>query len=165
MTAYDLNGNESAFSAEVQFTCHALNDCGGEEPNALPLFEVVLGDNSYGAAVSVQQTTEGGYITAGYTYSHGSGGADVYLVKLGEDGNVVWDRTFGGAGHDSGNAVLETSDGGYVIAGSTYSYGTGGYDVYLVKTDADGRSQWERTYGGHSYEQAYRSEENTSELN
>jgi len=68
---------------------------------------------------------------------------------------LEWERTFGGGSEESGNSLQETSDGGYIIAGYTNSYGEGVNDVYLVKTDADGVLQWERTYGGNYNDQAY----------
>ena len=107
------------------------------------------GSNSdYGR--SVQQTSDGGYIIAGYTYSYGAGNWDVYLIKTGASGDQQWYRTFGGSSADEGYSVQQTFDGGYIIAGYTFSYGAGGRDVYLIKTDAFGNQQWQQTFGGSS---------------
>jgi hypothetical protein len=62
------------------------------------------------------------------------------LVKTNKYGDTLWTRTYGGAGNDEGWAVQQTSDGGYIIAGRTDSFGAGSYDVYLIKTDSLGRS-------------------------
>jgi hypothetical protein len=103
---------------------------------------------------SVGQTSDSGYIVAGYTLSFGAGGSDVYLVRTDADGNTLWARTYGGTGTDEGYSTQQTTDGGYIVAGRTTSFGGGGDDVYLVKTDANGDTLWTRAYGGSSGEGA-----------
>lgn len=113
-------------------------------------------------AYSVRQTSDGGYIVTGYTWSYGAGQADVYLVKTDVNGNALWTQTYGGSGFDAGFEVRQTSDGGYIVAGWTTSYGAGGYDLYLVKTNSSGAVSWSRTYGGYDNDRAY-SVEQTSD--
>lgn len=113
------------------------------------------GGAGYERGHSVEQTSDGGYILAGYTDSWGAGGVDVYLVRTNADGDTLWTRTYGGPGQDLphyGRCVRQTLDGGFVVAGYTTSFGAGSYDVYLVKTDAAGDSEWQRTYGGSQLE-------------
>ena len=104
---------------------------------------------------SVQQTSDSGYIVAGWTMSFGAGEADVYLIKANASGDTQWTRTYGGFSDDEGYSVQQTSDGGYVIAGETYSFGAGYRDVYLIKTSASGDTLWTRTYGGTNGDGGY----------
>jgi hypothetical protein len=67
----------------------------------------------------------------------------------------MWSQTYGGTDGDYGRSVVETSDGGYAIAGYTLSYGAGLRDVWLIKTDASGTAQWNQTYGGTDNDLGY----------
>ena len=96
----------------------------------------------------VEQTSDGGFILTGYTESSGSGLDDMLLIKTDSLGTAEWTKTFGGSGRDYGNSVQQTSDGGYIVVGYTLSFGAGGDDVYLVKTDTDGNEEWSSTFGG-----------------
>ncbi|MCP3917227.1 MAG: hypothetical protein GY711_16890 [bacterium] len=89
-----------------------------------------------------------GFILAGSTKSSGSGGHDFYLVKTDERGEHVWSRTYGGAKDDRCWALAPTEDGGFVLVGETASSGAGERDGFLVKTDAEGKELWTRTFGG-----------------
>ena len=103
-------------------------------------------DNS----LSVQETSDGGYILTGWTGSYGAGSSDVWLVKLGSDGEDEWNKTFGGSALDGGDSVKETLDGGFIITGRSDSFCSGGNgDAWLVKTDMYGNELWNRSYGGH----------------
>ncbi|MCX8092980.1 MAG: hypothetical protein N3E50_02285 [Candidatus Goldbacteria bacterium] len=103
------------------------------------------GDNT-DIGYSVQQTTDNGYIIVGETYSLGNGSGDVYLIKTNSLGDSQWSYTFGGLNSDGGNAVKQTTDGGYIIAGVTYS-GYGGADIYLIKTNNLGNNIWSKIFG------------------
>jgi hypothetical protein len=115
----------------------------------------VFGGADVDRAHAVRQTPDGGYILAGYTGSSGAGLYDMLLVKTDSLGAQEWMQTFGGSGRDYAQSVEPTADGGYVVAGYTLSYGAGGDDVWLVKTDAGGDEQWSRTYGGSASDVAY----------
>jgi hypothetical protein len=113
------------------------------------------GGTSWDLAYSVQQTSDGGYIVAGWTYSFGAGGWDIFLIKTYANGNIQWAKTYGGAGWDLAYSVQQTSDGGYIVAGLTFSFGAGDWDIFLIKTDANGNVQWAKTYGGTYSDWAY----------
>ncbi|WP_424359991.1 beta-propeller fold lactonase family protein [Methanocella sp. MCL-LM] len=105
-------------------------------------------DDDWGRSVVA---VSGGYAVAGTTWSSGSGSSDVYLVKTDLNGNLVWEKTYGGEYGEFGNALGAVSDG-YVIAGRTNTYGAGSDDVYLVKTNLNGDMAWNTTYGGEGDE-------------
>ncbi|MFH1321669.1 MAG: T9SS type A sorting domain-containing protein [Bacteroidota bacterium] len=110
----------------------------------------------------LEKTSDGGYIISGATNNFGPGLYDVYLIKTDAYGDILWIRTYGGASYDACGSVQQTLDGGYIIAGSTTSFGEGGMcamflcpDVYLIKTDANGDTLWTKTYGAGGLELGY----------
>jgi hypothetical protein len=108
-------------------------------------------------AYSVLEGANGGYVLVGYTKSYGSGSSDVILLKTDSMGILEWYNTFGGPSEDRGESVWQTTDGGYIIAGGTSSFGgtTSFFDVYLIKTDQHGNLIWNSTFGTSDYEYAY----------
>ena len=118
-------------------------------------WERTFGGPEWDGASSVQQTSDGGYIVAGSTRSYGAGDFDFWLVKVDPDGDLQWSKTFGGPNDEVANSVQQTTDGGYIVAGWTASYGAGWHDFWLVKVDPDGDLQWSKTFGGPLHEEAY----------
>ncbi len=107
-----------------------------------------------GTAHSLIQTSDGGYALAGEIIPSGAA-QDFYVVKTDADGNMQWSRTYGGEHSDIAYSLVETSDGGYALAGGTSSFDVGQGDFWLVKTDDYGNVEWNQTYGGASNEGAY----------
>jgi len=109
-------------------------------------------NNEYGGTYHedgrwMEQTADSGFIMVGSTTTYTSGQSDIWLVKTDANGNQQWQKSKGGNDFDFANMVKVTSDGGYIIAGFTDSYGAGNNDGWLVKTDANGNTQWTHTYG------------------
>ena len=98
---------------------------------------------------SVRQTSDGGFIIVGEEPPIDSGYDNIYLIKTDGEGNEQWRKSFGGDNGEYGSSVEQTSDGGFIIAGLTASFGEPNGDVYLIKTDADGNEEWNKTFGGN----------------
>ncbi len=116
----------------------------------------LMWDTTYGGthqdyARAVQQTPDGGYIIAGYSYSFGGGDADIWLLRTDSSGDTLWTRTYGSPnGDEHAFDILLAPDSGYIIVGTTESFGSGPYDVYVLRTEADGDTLWARWFGGTS---------------
>lgn len=118
-------------------------------------FEKVFGGNGYDYGNDVIQTYDKGYVVAGTTTSFGSGSTDSYLLKTDSLGIFQWHKTFGGINIDQFYSIQETVDSGLIMAGYTNNFGSGGYDMYVVKTDRLGNVEWSKTYGGSNWDFAY----------
>jgi len=118
------------------------------DANGIEEWNHTYGGSEENYALSVQQTTDGGYIMAGYTNSFGAGSYDFFLVKTDEYGIEEWNQTYGGSYDEIAYSVQQTSDYGYTLAGWTDSFGAGSLDVWLVKTDENGNEEWNKTCGG-----------------
>jgi len=106
-----------------------------------------------GVARAVQQTSDGGYIVAGYA-GYNPDNFDIYVAKTDKGGDISWVRTFGGKYSEQAYSVQETSDGGYIVAGYTWSFGVGDEDVYLIKIDINGNMEWSWTFGSEKIDSA-----------
>jgi len=110
-------------------------------------YGVVEWNKTYGSGInSLIQASDGGYAIAAYTSTFGAGNLDCRLIKIDEFGDIEWDKAYGGTSDDRAYSVVETSDGGYVMAGYTNSFGVGSYAFWLIKTDELGIMQWNKTY-------------------
>jgi hypothetical protein len=112
-------------------------------------------DHTFGGFVSssgdggwaVDQTVDEGFIVTGYTTSEGAGGKDLWLIRTDPAGNMQWEKIFGGPKDDVGMSVVQTRDGGYIVAGRTASFRSGDDDIWLLKVDPQGGEQWNMTFG------------------
>ena len=113
----------------------------------------MLWDKAFGGSQNDEiftgiKTTDGGYAVCGYTESKGAGGYDVWIAKLDENGEMVWDKAFGGNEAEVANSIIQTRDGGYALAGYTWSKGEGREDAWVIKLDKNGEIAWDKTFGG-----------------
>jgi hypothetical protein len=133
-----------------------------------------LGGSGYEKAVSVQQTTDGGYIVAGssgstngdVTGNHGN--VDYWIVKLNTSGDIQWQKALGGSGLEDVAEIQQTDDGGFIIVGSSDSSSDGdvtgnhgNFDYWAVKLDTFGNIQWQKSYGGTGNDNAYSIQQTT----
>ena len=147
---YILVGETHSFRAGASDIYLVKTDSKGSEQ-----WYRTYGTEDYESAECVRQTNDGGYIIVATTYptDHDYSGKTILLLKTDAEGNQQWSRAFGGNKFDYTESVLQTPDGGYILAGTTVSFAAGGNsDVYVIKTDADGNEQWFKTYGGDDIE-------------
>jgi hypothetical protein len=144
---YLLAGRTYSFGAGEDDFWLVKTDANGDS-----LWSQTYGGFDYEECYSIQQTTDGGYILGGVTRSFGAGDFNFWLVKTDAVGTEEWSRPYGGSNMDFCHSVQQTSDGGFVLAGNTESYGAGGWDYWLVKTNAVGDELWSRTFGGSGYD-------------
>ena len=123
-------------------------------------WQKTLGGTTTDYAYSIQQTTDGGYVVAGQTSSNDGdvsgnhGGYDIWVAKLNSTGATMWRKIFGGVGNDGAYSIQQTVDGGYIIAGITYSNdgdvsgNHGQTDAWVVKLNSLGAIVWQKTLGG-----------------
>jgi hypothetical protein len=118
------------------------------DSNGDTLWTKTFGGSQRDYSLNIKQTNDNGYIIIGTTLSFGAGEGDIWLIKTDSNGDSLWTKTFGGEHLDTGSSVQPTTDGGYIICGSTSSFGAGGSDVWLIKTDSEGDILWMKTIGG-----------------
>lgn len=133
----------------------------GATPAAAQQWAASYGGAGQEYALAVQQTSDGGFITAGATESFGAGGRDGWIVKLDASGGIVWEKAYGSPGSEVWESIQQTSDGGYIVLGRTNSFGAGGFDFWVAKLFSDGTIDWQRTYGSTTDDFAYSIQQTT----
>jgi|GEM_PF-3554581 len=115
------------------------------DPNGNQIWQQTYGGDQQDGVYCLTQNQRGdGYIAIGWTNSYGAGNQDLWLIQVDRDGNLVWDKTYGGTSYDCGIFISKTVDGGYICSGWTMSFGHGHYDSWLLKIAPDGNiNQWE----------------------
>jgi Tol biopolymer transport system component len=146
----------------VGSTNHTHRDAANEDVHLMKidvagqiLWQKTYGGDRFDRGKAILPSAGRGFIILAETESSGAGDRDIYLLQVDQDGNELWSHTFGGPGRERANAILQTAEGGYLLAGQTASFGAGGRDLYLVKTDDQGGEVWSRTYGGEDDEEGY----------
>jgi len=132
-------GNTSFYAVKTDSLCHRQ-------------WSRVFGGSRNQAGCGVAVTKDKGFAFVGYTDSYGSGGYDAMLVRTDSLGNVLWQKYYGGSDWDFGYSVKQTRDGGFILCGLTYSYGSGQGDVYMVRTDKNGDTLWTKSFGGTGFD-------------
>ncbi len=118
------------------------------------VWEKTFGGSSTELGYELVQTSDGGFALVGGTASKGAGGADFWVLKLDASGNTVWDKTFGQINTEVAHSIVQTSDGGFAVAG-TINKGGGNTDFWVLKLNATGNKTWEKTFGGSNTEIAH----------
>lgn len=164
----DTTGTAFAATVVPQITTLALafNQSGyrwfnNQDSSATSTFVSTWGAGPGDFAYCVTPTSDGGYIVSGDDYSYGAGGSDAIILKYDSKGVLEWSRTWGGTGSEQGTSVTQTTDGGFVMAGLTTSYGSGGNDGYVAKFTSTGTLSWSRIWGGTSDDYSYEVTETT----
>jgi len=152
------DGNVIGYHGNYDFWVIKVDDTGNL------IWQNALGGTNFDRAGSVQLTNDNGFILAGMTYSNdgdvttNNGEADVWLLKLDDAGNKLWERNFGGTQSDIAYSVRQTTDNGFIIAGETFSNDEdvsgnhGSTDGWVVRTDSNGDLKWQRCFGGSKYD-------------
>jgi hypothetical protein len=154
---YIIGGTTDSYGAgSSDFLVLKLNSAGDLE------WAKTYGGTSYESLYEIQQTSDSGYIITGWTRSYGAGDLDFLVLKLNSAGDLEWAKTYGGADADSPENIEQTSDGGYIVAGNTSSFGAGSSDVLIIKLSSAGDLEWAKTHGGSDLDYA-RSVQQTSD--
>lgn len=116
------------------------------------LWERTYGHKDWESCHSILQSHDENFLITGYTSSKGEGLRDIWIFKIDTEGEMIWEKTFGGMNFDIAHSALQTTEGDYLIAGNTESFGKGGFDYWLIKTDHEGNKLWDKTFGGSKWD-------------
>ena len=108
------------------------------------VWEKTYGGEAHDQGLYLEKTTDGGYLILGETESMGAGGRDLYLLQIDDRGELLWERTYGGAGTEWAKDMIALADGGFLLIAETNSFNED-FDVYVIRLDADGTELWSTT--------------------
>jgi hypothetical protein len=132
---YAIAGHTSSFGAgDVDVCLLRINDGGSM------LWTKTYGRDDSDVPNFVSQAADGGFVITGYTQDAPAGNTNFFLVRTDSSGDMLWSKSYGGNNNDEAYSVMETADGGFMVNGFSYSFGTGSVDLYVVKTDSSGNS-------------------------
>lgn len=149
-------------------TAHGVGEFWASRLNASGeiIWQRYFGGTNNDRAHSVVEANDGGFVLAGFTesddfdISQSNGSYDFWVLKINIDGDQIWERTYGGSGIERANAVVKTSDNGYLVVGGSnstdgmISRNYGNSDVWVLKINDAGKMEWERSFGGSDFEDA-----------
>lgn len=147
---FALAGTTTSFGVGGQDFWLVLTNAEGDS-----LWSRTYGSGNNENCYSIIQTAEGGFALAGWTESHEAGIWDFWLIRTNANGDSLWSRSFDGGQRDYCCTIIQTTDGGFALAGWTDSFGPGDADYLLVRTNSDGDSLWSAAYGGRMSELCY----------
>jgi hypothetical protein len=151
---------EETSTTDINYYVVKIDAAGGVE------WERTLGGSDTDWATSIRQTLDGGYVVAGWSESKdisgvtNHGGMDYYVIKLDGNGNVEWQKMYGGSLYEQAKSILQTPDGGYIVAGDSASkdiegcINGGNSEFYIIKLDSGGTVEWQKMYGGSGIDYA-----------
>lgn len=157
---YSVDGDVTDAPGSVDFWILKLNSVGVIQ------WQKTLGSLNTDSAYDIEQTSDGGYVFIGTVGNSngdvvGSFGSQIWVVKLNSTGTITWQKTLGGTYDENGYCIKQTTDGGYIIAGSNNSSdgevtGNHGFiDAWIVKLSSTGVLQWQKSYGGTEFDEAF----------
>ncbi|MFH1197122.1 MAG: T9SS type A sorting domain-containing protein [bacterium] len=126
------------------------------DANGNEIWAKSIGNESWEYANSICKAINSGFVIVGYKLESITNIFDIYIVKIDNNGNILWEKTYGGIGTDIGQSICQTNDNGYLICGNTTSYGAGEDDIYLIKINEVGDSIWTKTIGCNKSDMGYK---------
>ena len=146
---FSLAGSTSSFGVGDADMWLLKTDAQGDK-----LWNKTYGGEGTDLASKIVQTPDGGFALVGSTQSFDVGDAVMWLVKTDALGNMEWNKAYGGEMHNWVGALVQTTDDGFALAGHNSQSGGGNFDMWFIKTDAQGNMQWNKAYGGEDFDSA-----------